>query len=169
SWRGKRRLLAEFRQARDVALDGSLADFVRHRFGPEVVDALLDPFVSGVRAGDPEQLSLRATVPGLAALVEEHGSLTRALLARPRGRQAPVRAKPRGGMGALARALAGPLGPRLRLETPVVGLRREGPRFVALAAGETVDCARVVIATPARAAAELLSDLAPGVARAVES
>ncbi|MBI2964236.1 MAG: protoporphyrinogen oxidase [Deltaproteobacteria bacterium] len=168
SWGGKLRLLGEFRRDPRIALGGSLAEFVRHRLGPETVETLLDPFVSGVWAGDPEQLSLRATFPDLARMVEEQGSLTRALLRRKRGGAAPAApglCKPRGGMGSLTRALAESLGPRLRLSTPVESLRREGARFHAIAGAESFDCARVVVATSARAAAELLAEASPEASR----
>ena len=168
SWGGKLRMLGEFRRDPRVALGGSLAEFVRHRFGQEVVESLLDPFVSGVWAGDPEQLSLRATFPDLARMVEEHGSVTKALFKRKRdgaASAAPGLCKPRGGMGSLTRALAESLLPRLRLSTPVESLRRQGARFRVIAGGELFDCARVVVATSARAAAERLGEVSPEASR----
>jgi oxygen-dependent protoporphyrinogen oxidase len=62
--------------------DESVASFVRRRLGPEVLDRFVDPFVSGVFAGDPEELALAAVLPELARLEEEHGSLVRGFLAR---------------------------------------------------------------------------------------
>lgn len=58
----------------------TLAHFFRRRFGPEVVDYALNPFISGIYAGDPEQLLLHKTFPQLAALEQQHGSVVRGLM-----------------------------------------------------------------------------------------
>src|SRR4029077_10670278 len=41
--------------------DESIAAFVRRKFGDELLDRLVGPFVSGIYAGDPERLSLRSS------------------------------------------------------------------------------------------------------------
>ena len=89
SFAGKARALAEVRRDPRRALDGSIADFVRHRFGREVLERFVDPLVSGIFAGDPEQLSLRACFPEAARLLEQHESLIAAAArdARPAARR----------------------------------------------------------------------------------
>ena len=42
------------------AEEETIANFVRRKFGSEILEYLVAPLVSGVYAGDPEQLSLRA-------------------------------------------------------------------------------------------------------------
>jgi len=46
----------------------SIAAFVRRRLGSEFLDYAIDPFVAGIYAGDPEQISVRAAFPKLHAL-----------------------------------------------------------------------------------------------------
>ncbi|MBC6612677.1 protoporphyrinogen oxidase [Hymenobacter sp. BT507] len=53
----------------------TLAGFIRRRFDQELVDYALNPFISGIYAGDPEQLLLHKTFPQLAALEQAHGSV----------------------------------------------------------------------------------------------
>lgn len=78
----KLRLLREpFVARRHDAGDESVADFVRRRLGREPLTWAVDPFVSGVYAGDPEQLSVAHAFPRLAALEREHGSIVRGALA----------------------------------------------------------------------------------------
>ena len=85
----KLRLLREpFIARRSEDDDESVADFVRRRLGDEALDWAVDPFVSGVYAGDPERLSVRHAFPRLAALEREHGSLVRGMIAA--GRKARV-------------------------------------------------------------------------------
>ncbi|UOQ77971.1 FAD-dependent oxidoreductase [Hymenobacter sp. 5516J-16] len=45
-----------------------------------MVDYALNPFISGIYAGDPEQLLLHKTFPQLAALEQQHGSVVRGLM-----------------------------------------------------------------------------------------
>jgi oxygen-dependent protoporphyrinogen oxidase len=55
----------------------SVADFFRRRFGQEIVDYALDPFVSGIYAGNPERLSLKYAFPRLFELENAHGGVLR--------------------------------------------------------------------------------------------
>ncbi len=55
--------------------DESIASFIRRRFGEELLDHVVTPFVSGVYAGDPEQLSLQAIFPPLYDLERKYGSV----------------------------------------------------------------------------------------------
>src|SRR5207244_4595636 len=67
SWRGKWGLLTErYRAPRRDGGDESIDAFARRRAGDEVADVLADAFVTGIHAGDPKRLSLRAAFPRLA-------------------------------------------------------------------------------------------------------
>lgn len=183
SFGAKLRLMAEPSCARDEALDGSIADFARHRFGQEVLERLVEPLVAGLLAGDPERLSLRATFPALVRLVEEHGSVFAALKARARPKKAawgappPAREplgggllQPAGGMGALPEALARSLGPALRTGDAALGLEREADGYrVRTASGAVHRAPRVVLALPLASARALLASAAPGAAAALGS
>lgn len=68
--------------------DLSLEEFFRSHFGEELVNYALNPFVSGVYAGDPKKLSARYAFPKLWELEQLHGSLLRAQRATARARQA---------------------------------------------------------------------------------
>src|SRR5580704_7135819 len=54
-----------FRSSKPPSEEESVAAFVRRKFGHEILEYLVAPFVSGVYAGDPEKLSLRAAFPAL--------------------------------------------------------------------------------------------------------
>lgn len=116
----KMRLLREpFIAAGDPETDESLAGFVRRRLGTEFLDYAINPFVSGVYAGDPEKLSARHAFPKLFNLEQKYSSLIRGqfLGARERKKSGEV-AKDRAAMlsfrggladliGALEKRLAG--------------------------------------------------------------
>ncbi|XVF57840.1 hypothetical protein PTKIN_Ptkin07bG0014900 [Pterospermum kingtungense] len=53
----------------------SVGGFFQRHFGQEVVDYLIDPFVAGTSAGDPESLSMRHSFPELWELEQRFGSI----------------------------------------------------------------------------------------------
>ncbi|HZG52541.1 MAG TPA: protoporphyrinogen oxidase [Pyrinomonadaceae bacterium] len=70
SWAGKARMSLDLLLPRRAGLrtnsgedDESLAKFVRRRFGREALERMAQPMVGGIYTADPEQLSLRATMP----------------------------------------------------------------------------------------------------------
>jgi oxygen-dependent protoporphyrinogen oxidase len=82
SARGRFRLLAEpfikskhARSSTNAYADESLASFVKRRLGDEVLNYLVTPFVSGIFAGDPERLSVKAIFPKLAEAEKKFGSI----------------------------------------------------------------------------------------------
>jgi oxygen-dependent protoporphyrinogen oxidase len=163
SWRGKLALLGEpFRRARRPSEHGdeSIHDFAARRLGPEVADALVGPFVTGIFAGDARQVSLAAGFPKLAAL-EERGGLVRGMInARRAGvaRPEPPRSMaPRGGVEALARALAGRLGDRVRRGARVDAVVPDGDGVTITTGGRTERHAAAVLATPAHVTAALVA------------
>ncbi len=171
---GKARVLMEPTRAADKALDGSIADFAAHRFGNEVLDTFVDAFVSGIHAGDPGQLSLRACFAELPDMIQRHGSVFAAMKARaaqeasvPKNSRAPAIQRPVAGMQRLPDALARQLGNRLRLSTPVRALERSATGFVVATDNERFECNKLVLATPHRALLPLVEPTLPQVARAL--
>jgi oxygen-dependent protoporphyrinogen oxidase len=80
TWRGKLDVLLErFRQRRVGLSDETIDAFVRRRAGPEAAEILADALVTGIHAGDPTLLSVRATFPRLAALEEQYGSVLKGM------------------------------------------------------------------------------------------
>jgi len=165
SARGKLRLLAEPFIGR-AQTEETVAQFVRRRLGQEFLDWAIDPFVSGVYAGDPEKLSARAATAKVYALEAEHGSLIRGALARAmRGKASgpqPVGklVSFRGGMQALPRAIAAALGDAVKLGVGAERLTRAASgRWQAHAANAQFEADHVVLAVAAAPAADLLASL----------
>jgi oxygen-dependent protoporphyrinogen oxidase len=159
--------------------DVSVGALVEERLGKEIVDRLVEPLLGGVYAGHARELSARATVPQVVALLERDRSLTRAAAATvpavgAAGTAAPepVFAGIRGGMGRLPTALAEASGASVRTGATVRDLARRPDGGWNLVVGptrapEVVQADAVVLATPARATARLLSDVAPHAALAL--
>ena len=151
----------------------SIAAFVRRRLGTEFLDYAIDPFVSGVYAGDPEQISVPAAFPRLHALEQKYGSLIKGQIkgARERKRNAEKAKNTAGsfsfrsGMQTVTDALAAAVG-RVMTEVRVQQVERgaDGMWTVTGTRGgeRVVRRARtVVLAAPAYEAAKLVRELAP--------
>lgn len=176
SARGKLRLLAEPFVRRGDGAGESVAEFVRRRLGPEVLTSLVGPFLTGVYAGDEEQLGAQTVFASLVEHERRHrsiaiGGLVQALSRRGQRGLAGSWSAPQG-LGPFARALARRLSDPPALGTRATELAWLGNRWrVSLAgpAGETALLAqRVVLATPAREAARLLLDVDTEAARLLE-
>lgn len=154
--RGKLRILREPFVRRGKG-EETVAAFGRRRLGAEATDALLVPFVTGIYAGDAEQLSMAAALPKLASLEAKHGSLFRGLVAS-RGAGRPRLLAPRDGAGALPKELARRLGDVVRTGVKVDRLERAGGGWTVVAGGERLDAARVVLATASTPAAALVAE-----------
>ncbi|MCX6168928.1 MAG: protoporphyrinogen oxidase [Ignavibacteriales bacterium] len=65
----------------------SIAEFVQRRLGKEFLDYAIDPFVSGVFAGDPNKLSVKSAFPKLYRLEEIYGGLVKGMIKGARERK----------------------------------------------------------------------------------
>ncbi len=166
--------------------DVPVARYVGARFGPELVNRLVDPLLGGVYAGRADELSYEATLAGLAQASREHRSLAAAaasLLPPPRPDPGPpVFTTLSGGLGTLPPAVAAASGATVRtgamtreLSRTVKGERRGTGRWVggggwrltlgSARAPEWLDADAVILAVPARPASRLLAGV-PGAAAA---
>jgi oxygen-dependent protoporphyrinogen oxidase len=55
--------------------DRSVGAFFRHRLGSEVVDRIIEPLLSGIYAGDIDQMSLLSTFPQYAEMEKKYRSM----------------------------------------------------------------------------------------------
>ncbi|MEU6635021.1 protoporphyrinogen oxidase [Streptomyces rochei] len=157
----------------EVGDDVAVGEYVAARLGREVVDRLVEPLLGGVYAGDAYRISLRSAVPQLFEAARTHASLTEAVRAI-QGRTAaspatgPVFMGIEGGIGTLPLAVAQSVrarGGEIVIHTPVTGLRRTAEQgWRVTTADRALHADAVVVAVPARPAAELLRAEAPAAA-----
>jgi protoporphyrinogen/coproporphyrinogen III oxidase len=164
------KILSEpFRKTRPPAAEESVAKFARRKFGDEILEYLVGPFVSGVYAGDPEKLSLKAAFPSLAEWEREYGSVLRGAKKARKGANAPPPSlcSFRQGAARLPNAIAEKLGNRIQTGITAKSLSRLGPNNNQMfelntqRAGEsaTVQASAIVLATPAYVSAHLVESL----------
>lgn len=160
SWAAKIRLLSEpWRRVGSSDDDESIGAFVRRRLGAEVLDTIIAPAVACWIGGDADRLSLRHTLPAIAAGEGAHGSLTATtMVARRHPSPAPLETARllsfRDGMQTLTDALARRLGSTIHTGSAVTGISRSASGWmltVARTGGATrrVAVDAVVYAAPA--------------------
>lgn len=177
SARGKLRLLAEPFVGRGQPEEESVAEFAGRRLGGETVEALVGPFLTGVYAGDEEQLGAAAVFPTLVEHERRSGSISGGLL-RAAVRQGGARGLTGtfsgiAGLGPFVRALADRLHEPPGLGTRVAELSRDrdGWRVVVESAGGSseLSASRVVVAVPSTEAARLLAGVDARAAQLLDS
>ena len=154
----------------------SIAEFVTRRLGQEFLDYAINPFVAGVYAGNPEDLSVKSAFPKLYALEEEYGGLIVGTIRSIRKRKKrKEQSKPsakilsfKDGMKVLPEAIANHLGNRVKLNAEVVSIRKtaDGNYGVTYNEGEqslTLLTDIILSTIPAYTAAELFGHFEDGI------
>jgi oxygen-dependent protoporphyrinogen oxidase len=157
--------------------DVAVASQVGARFGPELVDRLVDPLLGGVYAGRSEELSFEATMGGLAQASRNNRSLamaaasllppppSQALASTGAAAPAPIFTTLAEGLGTLPPAVAAASGATVRTGAMTRELTRTdgGWRLTIGSARspEYLDADAVILAVPATPAARLLNGV-PG-------
>lgn len=145
--------------------DETVAAFVERHYGPEMVDRLADPLLSGVYGGEASRLSVRAVLPRFAEMEAKYGSLGRAMLAaraktvrEPKGKaQPPLFTSLKDGMQQMVDALVAALdSPSLHSGVAVQALSPEAGGWVVSAGLQSDQFDAVILAVPTHAAAALL-------------
>jgi oxygen-dependent protoporphyrinogen oxidase len=176
SGRGKVRMLMDLILPRRTdESDESLASFVKRRLGREALDRLVQPLVAGIYTADPNELSLRATLPQFVAMERDHGSLIWAGIRQAKAARSAERNASGAryglfvtladGMDTLPRALAAALPTQtVRTGTAVRRVGRPDPGApwrVELLDGPAIEAGAVVLATEAHASARLIDGYDP--------
>ena len=159
-----------FRRTKPPGEEESIANFVRRKFGHEILEYLVSPFVSGVYAGDPEKLSLKAAFPSLDEWERQYGSIVRgAMKSRKKADRAqnepPSLCSFRRGITTLPNALAGSLGGQMKLGTAVTAISRTSNREYEIRCQNSgqnpllLHASAIVLGVPAYAASHMLRPL----------
>ena len=169
SGKAKLRLLAEpfIRRSKDGYYQ-SIAEFVTRRLGKDFLEYAINPFVAGVYAGRPEELSVKSAFPKLYALEEEYGGLIigtiRSIRKRKKSKEVSKQSAKmfsfKDGMKVLPEAIVDVLGNRVSTGAEVISVRStsEGNYGVTFRDGKQnlTLLADIVLSTvPAYKAAEL--------------
>jgi oxygen-dependent protoporphyrinogen oxidase len=176
SWPGKARAALDLvLPRRRQQGDESIASFVRRRFGSEMLDRMVQPLVGGIYTGDPEKLSLSATLPRFIDMERESRSITVAALRKSRRAETAGSSGARYGLFASLDDGMRTLVDRLRQRVAESSKISLGTRAASVVPkgegwiierrdGPALECDGVIVALPAYAAAELVRSVRPSLA-----
>jgi oxygen-dependent protoporphyrinogen oxidase len=176
SLRGKVDLLLERYRPKELHDDESIAAFARRRAGKEVATVLADAVVTGIHAGDPEQLSVAAAFPRLVEFERRYGSVSRGFSAARKQRRKEARARGeeprpqqlwsfREGLQVLVDALRDRLGNSIASGVTVQRIERTGKDWQVHGEGRDMwEADAVVLTAPAHEQAGMVDELDPGLA-----
>lgn len=149
----------------------SIAEFVKRRLGQEFLDYAINPFVAGVYAGNPEELSVKSAFPKLYALEEKYGGLIKGTVKsikerKQRSEQSKQSAKMfsfKNGMQTLPAKIADALGENVQLFSEVKSVEKTGDGYLVTYNHtneiKTITANAVISAIPAYAAAEIFKPM----------
>jgi protoporphyrinogen/coproporphyrinogen III oxidase len=179
---GKTRMGLEFLlPAKTGNDDESLGAFISRRLGREAYENLIEPLMSGIYAGDGDQLSLTSTFPYLRDLEIKYGSLTRgALQMRKQSNGKAIQGSrsafltPTTGLAEIIEKLIEHLksnGAIFRLNTRATSIKRLSSDhwMVSLDKGEALEVNYIILATPAYVSGTLVASFDPELSSALQS
>jgi oxygen-dependent protoporphyrinogen oxidase len=151
--------------------DESVAEMVRRRLGKSFLDYAVDPFISGIYAGDPSRLVTRYALPKLYALEHNYGSFVKGSVRKGKEKKSEDEKKAtkevfsvKGGLGNLIAALEKEIG----RERIIYGVREletawTGKGFSVSFAGapQWLECTTFITTAGGFALPEILTFIAP--------
>ncbi len=177
----KLRILGEPFRAKGNDPDESLADLTIRRMGRSFLDYAVDPFISGIYAGNPHRLITRYAMPKLYALEQNYGSFVGGAIKKakepktPRDRKATKDVfSASGGLSSLTNAMAEQIGKEnIKLSSTQVQIKKTetGYKVSYTQNGErfTIETTSVVSSAPAYRLKELMGSIAGNQLAAIES
>lgn len=173
SLRGKLRIMMDLVIPKKAPGDESVASFVRRRLGKEALTRIAQPMVGGIYTGDPEKLSIMATMPRFPEMEERYGSLIKGMMrmrkARGEGRESGARygmfVSFKRGMRTLTDALVSALPPgAVKLNERVWEITHAQERYTITTSNGVCESDGVLIAAPSYAAADFIDSIDGGAA-----
>lgn len=172
SLNGKIRLFKEpFVGKSSDGYNQSIAMFVERRLGKEFLDYAIDPFVSGVFAGDPTKLSVKSAFPKLYRLEEVYGGLIMGMIKGARERRKRTEESKQSakmfsfsnGMQTFPNAIAKRLVGKFVLNATVKSVERKNNKWIVSfqnnSTPESIECDSIISTVPSYIAAEIFKNL----------
>jgi oxygen-dependent protoporphyrinogen oxidase len=147
----------------------SISEFVTRRLGKEFLDYAINPFVAGVYAGNPEELSVKSAFPKLYELEEKYGGLIvgtiRSIRERKRraekSKQSAKMLSFKDGMQVLPKAIARHLSGKVKFQSDVTSIKKiiGGYQINFTLEGEqqSLNCDKILSTVPAYIASNLFA------------
>ena len=165
SWTAKKFIWNERKNPSRWTKGESVDSFFRRRLGDEIADYVVQPFVSGIFAGDPKKLVMEAAFPRLVEMEKGQGSLIKGMIHGRKKQQHKGIFSFKRGLSTWINRLEELLAPNIQYNCRVSRLFSSDPIHLELADRAGVDAESVVLCLPAYQIAHLLAESYPEVAK----
>ncbi len=147
--------------------DETVGDFARRRLGEEALDYMISPMVSGIFAGDPDKMSLKACFPVIYNLEKEYGGLIKALFKKKKKSSSAagpggVLTSYKGGLKNFIRDLSVKCienDVRILTGEEVIKISKNNSGFIVNTKKNKFEFDKIIIASPAYSASKFLNSL----------
>tara|TARA_Y100001978_G_C23697091_1_gene438225 strand:- start:1173 stop:2486 length:1314 start_codon:yes stop_codon:yes gene_type:complete len=131
-------------------------NFINKRFGREFHDQLIEPFLTGIYAGDTKKMSAQHTLKLLWKLEQKHGSIIKGLIKR---KGTPIDAfNLPNGLSELISKIAFPIKDNIKIDYNVKQIIKNDLGYKIISDSESITCDNVICTVPAYALKELIWD-----------
>ncbi|MBC8110467.1 MAG: protoporphyrinogen oxidase [Verrucomicrobia bacterium] len=159
SWKTKLAIFRE-RNLKSISPENeTLGAFFERRFSKEIVDNALDPFISGIYAGNPYELLVSKTFPNLLGFEKKYGSVLKGFIKQGSSKRKQSLSF-KNGMASLPATIASQL-TGLQLNTSVETVTKTENGYLLQTGGQSFACEKLVIACEIFVTARLLENLFP--------
>ncbi len=136
--------------------DTSVYNFISKRFGKEFHDQFIEPFLTGVYAGDTKKMSAKHSLKLLWALEQTHGSIIKGFLKKEKNKVNSFNFK--GGLSSLITKVADLLKENIKLDYKVNKIEKINNGYKILSDSGDIICNEVICAIPSYVLKQLIWD-----------
>jgi len=160
SWKSILNLWKERNNKSQTNENETVAEFFDRRFGKEIRENLVNPFVSGIYAGDPEKMLVSLSFPTLVEMEKQHGSVIRGAM---KSKNRPKTINFKNGIGSFIKHLVTLLKDHVVFEE-VQSIEKIENKYKAN--DQIFD--QIILCTPAYVSGKLLKNILPNHSKALE-
>ena len=137
----------------------SVFEFVKKRFGKEFHDQLIEPFITGIYAGNTKKMSARHTLKMLWKLEQTHGSVIKGLLKSKRTKKNKINSFnfPKG-LSQLISKITKSMGSKLILNFKVQQIIKHENGYEIIGESGKIFCKEIICTVPAYSLKKLIDD-----------
>jgi protoporphyrinogen/coproporphyrinogen III oxidase len=165
SWKTKFAIFKELQKPTQSIENETISDFFARRFSQELVDYAVNPFVTGIYAGNPAELLVEKTFPQLLDYEKQYGSVLKGFM-KNKGGGRKLSINFLNGLETLPKKMAESL--QVFYNTKVTNITYN-KKFTIATSNQQFDCQKLVIAVPSFHAAPFLQGSFPAFASALEN
>jgi protoporphyrinogen/coproporphyrinogen III oxidase len=162
SWATKITIFKEMRKPSQQIPHETLGAFIERRFGREIVNYALNPFVSGIYAGDPYRLLVKKTFPQLVDYEQTYGSVIKGMM-KNKTAERKLSISFKDGMKRFPQKIAEKVA--VDYKTKALKISRKEGKWLVETEQKTYIFDQLILSLPAYHAAHLLQDHAPEFAK----